>query len=80
MRYQGHVNTQDCNKSNSIKYLFKYVNKGPDRESLKITKFNEDLVIDKIQKYYDCRYTLCVKQLGKYLGLIFIIDDLLFKD
>lgn len=37
MRYQGHVNTEYCNKSNAIKYLFKYVNKGPDRANLEIT-------------------------------------------
>ena len=56
MRYQGHVNMEYCNKSNSIKYLFKYVNKGPDKACLKITKSDEDLVIDEIQQYYDCRY------------------------
>ena len=37
MRYQAHVNTKYCNKTNSIKYLFKYVNKGPDRATLKIS-------------------------------------------
>jgi len=37
MRYQAHVNIKYCNKTNSIKYLFKYVNKGPDRATLKIS-------------------------------------------
>jgi len=32
MRYQTHVNIEYCNKTNAIKYLFKYVNKGPETE------------------------------------------------
>jgi len=60
MRYQAHVNTEYCNKSNSIKYLFKYVNKGPDRATMKITdKENDSIevrIVDEIKRYNDCRY------------------------
>jgi len=42
MHYQAHINTKYCNKFNSIKYLFKYVNKGPNKTTIKITdKENE---------------------------------------
>jgi len=60
MRYQAHVNTEYCNKTNSIKYLFKYVNKGPDRATLKISnnfaQSDKETIIDEIKRYYDCRY------------------------
>lgn len=59
MRYAGHVNVEYCNKSNSIKYLFKYVNKGPDRATLQITN-NNDEPVDEIKQYYDCRYVSTV--------------------
>lgn len=60
MRYRAHVNVEYCNKSNSIKYLFKYVNKGPDRATLEISRQTNnqdaDKPVDEIKNYYDCRY------------------------
>ncbi|GAU30751.1 hypothetical protein TSUD_145490 [Trifolium subterraneum] len=60
MRYQAHINVEACNKSNAIKYLFKYVNKGPDRSNVQIsngeTVANEPEIVGEIKRFYDCRY------------------------
>ncbi|XP_057720223.1 uncharacterized protein LOC130934697 [Arachis stenosperma] len=60
MKYQAHINLEFCNKSNVIKYLFKYVNKGPDRVTATVRERYDvgesSQVVDEIKQYYDCRY------------------------
>nr|KAJ0203081.1 hypothetical protein LSAT_V11C500297320 [Lactuca sativa] len=58
-RYQAHINVEWCNQGSSIKYLFKYINKGPDRATIAVdinADSNHEKVVDEIKDYYDCRY------------------------
>lgn len=61
--YQAHINVEWCNQAGSIKYLFKYINKGPDRVTATVCVDNNENqestnaeVKDEIKEYYDCRY------------------------
>ncbi|XP_057432073.1 uncharacterized protein LOC130724815 [Lotus japonicus] len=56
MKYQAHVNIEYCNKANSIKYLFKYINKGVDRVTMSMSVSGDAQEVDEIKQYYDCRY------------------------
>ena len=60
-KYQAHVNIEWCNQSTSIKYLFKYINKGYDRVTAVMVYDGNDAVQnpsiqnDELKEYVDCR-------------------------
>ncbi|XP_012833846.1 PREDICTED: uncharacterized protein LOC105954712 [Erythranthe guttata] len=59
-KYRAHINIELCNQNKSIKYLFKYVNKGHGRVTAAFYETrNTDggaEIRDEIKMYYDCRY------------------------
>ncbi|GJU91462.1 hypothetical protein Tco_1303885, partial [Tanacetum coccineum] len=74
-RYQCHINVELCSQTGSIKYLFKYINKGPDRVSAQLyeTVTNEDgqqvkKVVDEIKAFYDCRYLSACEAAWRIFG------------
>ncbi|XP_035838217.1 uncharacterized protein LOC110901544 [Helianthus annuus] len=59
-RYQAHINVEWCNQAGSVKYLFKYIKKGPDIATVvvsgDISSTIKEKPKDEIKEYYDCRY------------------------
>jgi len=76
-KYQTHINVEYVNKSKLLKYLCKYVNKGPDQATIMFQRIrkgedppkNEQTKeIDEIKEYLDCRYICEQDALWRLLG------------
>ncbi|KAL6180848.1 hypothetical protein ACLB2K_047507 [Fragaria x ananassa] len=52
LRYNCHINVEVCGSIKSVKYLYKYIYKGPDRESLEVQSNPE---FDEISQFVDAR-------------------------
>lgn len=52
LRYRAHINVEWCNQTRSVKYLFKYITKGPDYIRATV---GEDDKENEIKKFYSCR-------------------------
>ncbi|XP_058726418.1 uncharacterized protein LOC131597759 [Vicia villosa] len=60
-KFQAHINIEWCNQGTSVKYLFKYINKGYDRITATLVDTTNDGSslngeLDEIKQYLDCRY------------------------
>nr|GEV01626.1 uncharacterized protein [Tanacetum cinerariifolium] len=65
LKYKAHIKVEWCNKSKAIKYIFKYLNKGPDRATIVIeenvrngtTVGTENILeVDEIKNYQNYQF------------------------
>ncbi|XP_020254383.1 uncharacterized protein LOC109831471 [Asparagus officinalis] len=75
VKYQSHINVEWCNRGRSIKYLFKYITKGPDHASISLRSHkssssgsNNHEKTDEIQYYLDCRYISAPEAIWRIYG------------
>ncbi|KAK4594131.1 hypothetical protein RGQ29_017994 [Quercus rubra] len=70
VKFQAHINVEWCNRSRSIKYLFKYITKGPDRATLILeenlhvdssTGLQHMTDTDEVKTYLNCRYVSAIE-------------------
>lgn len=84
LKYAAHINVEWCNQSRSIKYLFKYINKGNDRITASFYETGVDGVAqtecDEVKMYYDCIYISPCEALGEFLVLISSLEIHLLSD
>ncbi|XP_021754741.1 uncharacterized protein LOC110720016 [Chenopodium quinoa] len=74
VKYQAHINVEVCNKYTCTKYLFKYMNKGPNMATATIQQQSEGSSIqqqpqrDEIKTYLQCRYVSAAEACWRMFG------------
>jgi hypothetical protein len=76
-KYQGHMNVEWCNKAIVMKYLFKYVTKGPDYSKVYLERIrgrgvpvdgNVRVQVNEINEYLEARYICAYDALWRAFG------------
>lgn len=55
LTYNAHINVEICSSVRSVKYIYKYVYKGPDRALFQVRGQNGTVVYDEITQFIDAR-------------------------
>uniref|UniRef100_A0A1J3JG54 Helitron helicase-like domain-containing protein n=1 Tax=Noccaea caerulescens TaxID=107243 RepID=A0A1J3JG54_NOCCA len=78
-KYKAHINVEWCCKTEAIKYLFKYVNKGVDKATAVVEKSHastekggaadkESDEVDEIKNFLDCRFLSACEAIWRIFG------------
>ncbi|XP_056698148.1 uncharacterized protein [Spinacia oleracea] len=79
VKYQAHINVEVCNKYTCTKYLFKYMNKGPDMALATVQEVTDNGMPggqhanlepprDEIKSYLQCRYVSAAEACWRVFG------------
>lgn len=73
LKYNCHINVEDCASIKSVKYLFKYVYKGHDRANIEFGEKLPDGTIqvnrDEVKAFLDARYVSAPEAMHRILQL-----------
>ncbi|KAF7808407.1 putative helitron helicase-like domain-containing protein [Senna tora] len=62
LKYNCHINVAICSSVKSVKYLYKYINKGPDRVNMMLCPESN---IDEVKQYIDARWVCAPEALWR---------------
>jgi hypothetical protein len=71
LRNDSHINTEDVATVLAVKYLYKYISKGPDRAIVQFTKIGDtgtECMVDEVKQFLDCRYLSAAESIWKMYG------------
>ncbi|PIO56434.1 hypothetical protein TELCIR_22167, partial [Teladorsagia circumcincta] len=70
LRYNAHLNVEICGMIHAVKYMYKYVYKGPDRAALHMTRTagNGGETVDEIDAFVNARYVCAPESAHRLFG------------
>ncbi|XP_048441363.1 uncharacterized protein LOC125477912 [Pyrus x bretschneideri] len=67
LRYDCHINVEICCSTKSVKYLYKYVYKGPDRVAFEV---HHEPIQDEIKQFVDARWVCAPEALWRIFKFV----------
>ena len=67
-KFDCHLNVEICSSIQAVKYLHKYIYKGPDIVTVRIAQRNPELQNDEVLQYFSCRYIGPIEGAWRMLG------------
>ncbi|XP_024965951.1 uncharacterized protein LOC112506160 [Cynara cardunculus var. scolymus] len=77
MMFNCHINVEACSSITSVKYLFKYIYKGHDKQIMHIDPNKGQSIINEIKRFQDACYVSRRRQCGGFLALRFLKFNLM---
>ncbi|KAL4583975.1 hypothetical protein LXL04_008563 [Taraxacum kok-saghyz] len=68
MMFNCHINVEVCSSIKSVKYIFKYVYKGHDKQVIRVDENGDDVVINEIRRFHDARYVSPPEAIWRVFG------------
>lgn len=71
LKYDAHINVEICSKVEAVKYLFKYVYKGLDRASVRLSGSDDQATaqnLDEISQWQNTRYVSTTEAIWRLYG------------
>ncbi len=70
LRYECHINVEICASISAVKYLYKYVYKGPDMTMVRLEEEGDAVIVNEITNFINARYVTANESIWRLFSFV----------